>query len=86
MVRQKQWLEIDQILSSQIADSEFQHFIIRNCLCENITLSNINFYIKNSRKEDREELKSHILTKISNLISSASLWKYLEDIYEYIEN
>jgi hypothetical protein len=60
--------------------------MVRNCGSESVPLSSINFYLKNSRKEEREELKPHILNKISSLIDGPEMWKYIEDIHEYIDS
>jgi hypothetical protein len=84
-LRDQEAIEIDQILSSAFIDPEFQAFLVRNAHSANVSLSSINFYIKNCKREEREELKPHVLAKIDNLIQD-NFWKYLEDIFEYIEN
>lgn len=67
-LRNQEAIEIDQILSSAFVDAEFQTFLVRNTLEANVSLSSINFYVKNCRREEREELQPHILAKIDLLI------------------
>lgn len=57
--------------------------MIKNILSDSVSLSSINFFIKNCRKEDKEELKSTIIKKIDFLMEN-NMWKYIEDIFEFI--
>ena len=49
-LRVQECIEVDQILSSNIVDAEFQGFLLKNALNPNVSLSSINFYIKNCKK------------------------------------
>lgn len=49
-LRVQECIEVDQILSSNIVDAEFQGFLMKNALNPNVSLSSINFYIKNCKK------------------------------------
>ena len=58
-------LEIDQILSTQIRDEEFQNFMVKNIENDDdISLSSVNFYLKNTKKDYRDELKPLVIKKI----------------------
>ena len=58
-------LEIDQILSTQIRDEEFQNFMVKNIENDDdISLSSVNFYLKNTKKDFRDELKPLVMKKI----------------------
>lgn len=78
--RINKWQEVNQILSSSLSDPEFQQFLLRHCLNEKVSLSSINFYLKNSRREEREEVRSVALKKVDELIKT-SFWESLEDVY-----
>jgi len=78
-------LEIDQILSAQIKDEECQTFMLKHVADKNVTLSSINFYLKNAKKDHRDEIKSLVMNKIE-AISHDNFWSNVEDIFEYFEN
>jgi hypothetical protein len=70
-------------MTSPLTDQEFQMFIIKNIAEEKVNLSSVNFYIKNCRKEQRDELKPYVLKKIEDLLER-TFWASVEDIYEYL--
>ena len=65
--REQEMLEIDQILSTQIRDEEFQNFMMKNVLQDDVSLSSVNFYLKNTKKDYRDELKSLVMSKMNNI-------------------
>ena len=83
--RERGWLEVDQILSSQTPDAEFQAFLLKNAESKHVTLSSINFYLKNSKKEQRAELRPIVEAKIAGF-GRRQFWANLEDILEFVQN
>ena len=74
-------LEIDQILSTQIRDEEFQNFMVKNIENDDdISLSSVNFYLKNTKKDYRDELKPLVIKKIEK-VSQNNFWGKIEDIF-----
>ena len=81
-VRKNKKLEVDQLLEQQNIDNQFINFL-KKVEMEEVNLSSLNFFIKNTPRASREELKPIVMKKIINLLEKEP-WKYAEDIFEYV--
>ena len=52
---------------------------------KDVTLSSINFYLKNTKKDYRDELKPLVMTKVEAIYQN-NFWANVEDVFEYLEN
>ena len=58
--------------------------MMKNVLQDDVSLSSVNFYLKNTKKDYRDELKSLVMSKMNNITQSDKFWQKIEDIFEYI--
>lgn len=82
-VRSQQMLQVDQLLSQPYSDSEFQSFLLKNIANAQVSLSSVNFYLRNASWRQREQLRAAVMQKVQRMME-CECWSRGEEISEFL--